>query len=69
MRKDEKVERIFEMVDHLKAPVEAGKTVGSIRYVVDGVTWRKDLIVTEQTVEKIDFSWCLGQVLKIFVSL
>ena len=47
----------------------AGKTVGSIRYVVDGVTWRKDLIVTEQTVEKIDFSWCLGQVLKIFVSL
>ncbi len=69
MRKDEKVERIFEMVDHLKAPVEAGKTVGSIRYVVDGVTWRQDLIVTEQTVEKIDFSWCLGQVLKIFVSL
>ncbi|MDO4453244.1 MAG: D-alanyl-D-alanine carboxypeptidase family protein [Eubacteriales bacterium] len=69
MRKEEKVERIFEMVDHLKAPVEAGQTVGSIRYVVDGVTWRQDLIVTEQKVEKIDFSWCLGQVLKIFVSL
>lgn len=67
MRKDEKVERVFEMVDHLRAPVEAGMTVGSVRYVVDGVTWKQDLIVTEQKVEKIDFSWCLRQILKSFL--
>lgn len=69
MRKDEKIERVFEMVKRVKAPVEAGMTVGSIRYIVDGVTWKQDLIVIQEKIEKIDFSWCLGQILKIFISL
>lgn len=69
MRKDEKIERVFEMVKSVKAPIEAGMTVGSVRYIVDGVTWKQDLIVTEERVEKIDFSWCLGQILRIFISL
>ncbi len=69
MRTDEKIERIFEMVDHLEAPIESGMTIGSVRYVVDGITWRQDLIVTDKKVEKIDFSWCLRQILESFFSL
>ena len=69
MRPDEKIERIVEMVDHLEAPIEAGMTIGSISYVADGITWRKDLIAVDQKVEKVDFSWCLGQILQAFVSV
>lgn len=69
MRPDEKIERIVEMVDHLEAPIEAGMTIGSISYVTDGITWRKDLIAVDQKVEKVDFSWCLGQILQAFVSV
>lgn len=69
MRKDEKVERVLEMMNSLRAPIEAGMTVGSVRYMVDGVTWKQDLIVTAEKVEKIDFSWCLSQILDFFLTM
>ena len=55
------------MEDSLRAPVRAGTQVGSIEYSVDGVVYFRESIVTADTVERIDFSWCLRQIVRRFL--
>lgn len=62
MRPDEKVAVECRMHKSLQAPVRKGTPVGNIYYVVDDTIYRKETIVAEQDIEKIDFSWCLEQV-------
>ncbi|MBR1855078.1 MAG: D-alanyl-D-alanine carboxypeptidase [Lachnospiraceae bacterium] len=69
MREDEKVTVDFDMKRMLKAPVEPGTRVGTIRYSVDGKTWLTETIVTCEGVKEVNLPWCLEQVVKRFFVL
>lgn len=62
MREEEKVQVRMREKKSLEAPVKAGTPVGEITYGVDDTIYRRELIVTTQNVEKIDFPWCIRQV-------
>ena len=52
----------------LQAPVEEGMKVGEVHYMLDGSTYYSEEIVTAETVEKIDWQWCLEQIFIRFLS-
>jgi len=62
MKSGEEIVVEYEKEKILAAPVEEGLTVGEVRYMVDGVTYRREEIVTTQALEKIDWQWCLDQI-------
>lgn len=62
MKAGEEIVVEYEKERILTAPVEEGMTVGEVRYMVDGVTYRREEIVTTQALEKIDWQWCLDQI-------
>ncbi len=64
--KGEKVTVRYSVTDKLEAPVREGCVVGEICYLVDDVVYRREKIVTTGSVEKIDFKWCLEQILYRF---
>ncbi len=63
LRKDEQFEVIYDIKKKLTAPVEEGTVVGKIQYRVGDTVYRTKMIVTEDTVERIDFNWCMQKVL------
>lgn len=67
MRQDEEVRVEYSLKSVLDAPVEAGTEVGVIEYRVGDVVYLRERIVTEDTVKKIDFEWCLRQILTRFL--
>jgi len=66
LREDEKIQVEYSLEDGLTAPVEQGTKVGAVEYLVGGVVYRRDVIVTVNSVEKIDLEWCAGQIIKRF---
>lgn len=68
LRADEEVRVEYDWEKTLAAPVESGTPVGEIRYIVDGVVYKQDQIVTMDPVAEIDFEWSLRQVLRRFFS-
>ena len=66
LREDETVEVSYEIKPSLQAPVNAGQRVGTITYRLNGDVIKTCCIVTAESVEKVDFSWCLRQVLGLF---
>lgn len=67
LRQGEEIQVEYHMEEMLEAPVESGCEVGSIEYIVDGVVYRRESIVTADSVERIDLSWCAGQILSRFL--
>lgn len=67
MRADEEIQVEYSWEKTLAAPVESGTKVGEIRYIVDGVVYKRERIVTVDAVEEICFEWCLRQVLGRFL--
>lgn len=66
MRPDEQVQVDCQIKPGLQAPVRAGTVVGNIFYSVDGQIYLTETIVTADSVEAIDFRWCLQQVWERF---
>ena len=64
LKDDEKVEVNYRGKKCLSAPVKKGEKVGELIYKVDGEVWYKEEILAEETMKKIDFPWCLKQVVK-----
>lgn len=62
MKAGEEIVVEYEKKRVLTAPVEEGLTVGEVRYMVDGVTYRREELVTIQALDKIDWQWCLEQI-------
>lgn len=56
----------WEVKNKLTAPVEENRVVGRIRYTVGEECLKEILIMTREEVLKIDFFWCLKQVLREF---
>lgn len=59
------VDVCFEEV--LQAPVTEGTEIGRVTYSLDGVTYLQEKIVLSQSIEGIDFSWCLDKILQLFL--
>ncbi len=69
MMPDENVSVQVEVEEELTAPVYAGTRVGTITYSVGDILCREEEIIIQETIEKIDFLWCMKQVLKRYVVL
>ncbi|MCH5341915.1 MAG: D-alanyl-D-alanine carboxypeptidase [Acetatifactor sp.] len=67
MRTDEKIQVDYKVEEQLTAPVESGTRVGVIEYSVGGTVYRREDIVTTDTVERIDLRWCVHKVLQRFL--
>ena len=64
LRSDEKMEAVLQIQEKPEAPVQEGEKAGEILYQVHGVTWKTRAVYFAETVEKIDFPWCLEETLK-----
>lgn len=67
LREDEQIRVEYDWSKSLEAPVKQGTTVGNIRYIVDDRVYLTESIVTTQNVERIEFDWCLEQILGRFL--
>lgn len=63
LKKDEKIQVTYQIKEKLAAPVEKGTIVGKIQYSVGKQVYKTKLVVAENTVEAIDFSWCMEKVM------
>ena len=55
----------YEIADQLYAPVKSGDYIGKIRYMLGEETLAERCVVAGETIGKIDYPWCLGQVLRL----
>jgi len=67
MKAGEKIQVQYEQEKTLTAPVEEGTVVGSVRYMVEGITYRTEEIITADSVQKITWQWCLEQIWQRFL--
>lgn len=66
LSKEESFEVKRELKEFLSAPIEAGMEVGKVSYLLNGEVYGVDYIITKEAVAKIDFKWCLMQILKYY---
>ena len=67
LRPGEKVEILYRKEKSLTAPVTEGQVVGEICYLVDGEVWRRERVLTGESVQAIDLTWCGRQILERFL--
>lgn len=51
----------------LYAPVREGTEVGEVTYSLDGKQYLQEKIVLNQSIDGIDFAWCLDKILQLFL--
>ncbi len=69
LRPDEKIQVRYTAKKSLTAPIERGTVVGSIDYIVDDTVYKRENVVTKDTVEAIDLRWCMVQIWKRFLCI
>ena len=67
LRRDEEMQVECQLETRLEAPVEEGEPVGSIRYLVNGEVFKTEILVAGKPVYRLDFPWCTGKVLDMFL--
>lgn len=69
LRKNEQIEVEYEIEKELTAPVKAGQQIGNIKYMIQDEVLREDIIITENSVDKINYEWCVKKTfIKFLVS-
>lgn len=66
LAKGEHFEVKKDLKEFLTAPIEAGEEIGTVSYLLDGEVYGIDYIITGGAAAKIDFKWCLMQILKYY---
>lgn len=66
LRDDEVIEVKEDVPKKLRAPVQKGEQVGTIAYILHGEILRQSPVVTATTINKINYKWCFGKILKYF---
>ncbi len=66
MREDEKVEIIYNIPSTLSAPIRQGQQIGEVEYYIEGIHLKTYPVYALESVEKIDFSWCLQKIIEIY---
>lgn len=69
LRADEEIEVAVSLPERLIAPVMPDTQVGAVTYRVDGEVYYTEPIYTVNAVEKIDFAWCIRQILERYLCL
>lgn len=64
LKEGEEITVNVERVQQLEAPVEEGTIVGRVVYMVGQQEWKSALLVTKESAQRIDFDWCIRQVVK-----
>lgn len=67
LRKDENIELEWKISETMQAPVKKGDSVGYIRYLIDGEIYKEEKLVVQQSVELIDYDWCLEKTIERFL--
>ena len=67
LREGEQVTVEYRIAQKLSAPVKKGSCAGVIYYKLGGMVLREYQVETTEDMEKLDFEWCLRQVLKLAV--
>jgi D-alanyl-D-alanine carboxypeptidase (penicillin-binding protein 5/6) len=68
MREDEVVRVEYLIPDKLKAPVKANQIIGKAQYYINGVLYREIPIYATQDILKIDFPFCIKEILKLWTN-
>lgn len=66
IEKGQEVTLRYELPEILYAPVKEGACIGKISYMLDGEVLKECLITAGCEIEKIDYPWCLKQIVKLF---
>jgi len=66
LAQDETIEVVCETEDTITAPAVSGMQIGAIYYKVDGQIYKTEEIVLAQSIRKIDFKWCMTQIMRRF---
>lgn len=66
LREDEDVKIIYDLPDKLSAPVLADTAVGKASYYIEDQLYEEIPIYTTQDILKIDFKFCIDQILKLW---
>ena len=67
LRPQELVETRVLLPKQVDAPVFQGQKLGEIWYLVEGTVYRKEDLVSADSIAKIDLLWCIRQVTDIFL--
>ena len=67
LSEQEEITVYWETKESLRAPVAFGSEVGFVRYMVGNTVLREDKIITVQSVEKIDYLWCLKKIFEKYI--
>lgn len=66
LREDEKIEVNWSVEEGLQAPVKEGKRIGTVTCSVNGEIYLEKEMYVTQTIEEIDFTWCMERILNKF---
>lgn len=63
LKTGEQIQVDLQIKKQLEAPVSAGTQVGTIKYLVNGEVYKVEYIFTTESIDAIDFAWCLKQIM------
>lgn len=63
LKTGEQIQVDLQIKKQLEAPVSAGTQVGTIKYLVNGEVYKVEYIFTTESINAINFPWCLKQIL------
>lgn len=67
LRRDETLKRRIELEKCVNAPIREGQRLGEIQYLLGDEVLFSENIVAKETVEKIDYLWCVKMVMREFL--
>lgn len=67
LRKDESIEFKLERKQRLEAPVEAGTTVGTLKYILNGQVVREEELVLKDSVPAWDYRYSCLRMVDLFL--
>lgn len=67
MKEDDRINYTFNIPQSLAAPIHEGNTIGYLKVTVNDESCAEFPIKIAETVEKIDFNYCIDQAIKIFL--
>lgn len=67
LRKDEKIDLEWRISETMQAPVKAGTCAGYIRYLVNGEIYKEEELILQESIDLIDYDWCLSKAIERFL--
>ncbi len=68
LEKDVSVDVECHVNKQIRAPIEKGNVLGAITYSVGETIYKKEYIIASETIDKLDFRWCVMEIWKRYIS-